>query len=125
MEYRFVPAQHSPEKAPTLVILHGHGNYPPARAVYSDWNVFNPLDNYGVDGYGSWWLGEGGDHNKPVGWISKKYQTLVPNLAIEHTVRSSTAEMWAISTFKRGLSQKEIMTRISEETAEEKANGFP
>lgn len=63
MEYRFVPAQHSPETAPTLVILHGHGNYPPARAVYSDWNVFNPLDNYGVDGYGSWWLGEGGERN--------------------------------------------------------------
>tara|TARA_B100001093_G_scaffold481561_1_gene512401 strand:+ start:205 stop:942 length:738 start_codon:yes stop_codon:yes gene_type:complete len=60
MEYRFVPAESNPESAPTLIILHGHGNYPPARAVYSDWNVFNPLDNFGFNGLGSWWLGENG-----------------------------------------------------------------
>jgi hypothetical protein len=63
MEYRFVPAQLSPQTAPTLIILHGHGNYPPARAAYADWNVFNPLDNYGAEGFGSWWLGEGGARN--------------------------------------------------------------
>ena len=58
MEYRFVPAKINPHSAPTLIILHGHGNYPPARAEYDDWNVFNPLDNFGKDGLGSWWLGE-------------------------------------------------------------------
>jgi hypothetical protein len=58
MEYRFIPAKINPNIAPTLVILHGHGNYPPARAEYDDWNVFNPLDNFGKDGLGSWWLGE-------------------------------------------------------------------
>ncbi len=60
MEYRFVPSKSSPESAPTMIILHGHGNYPPARAEYSDWNVFNPLDNFGFDGLGSWWVGENG-----------------------------------------------------------------
>ena len=62
MEFRFVPAQNNPEKAPTMIILHGHGNYPPARFVHPDWNVFNPLDNFGEQGYGSWWLGEDGDY---------------------------------------------------------------
>ena len=61
MEYRFVPAEKDPEHAPTLIILHGHGNYPPARAKYTDWNVFNPLDDNGFEGYGSWWLGENGE----------------------------------------------------------------
>ena len=60
MEYRFVPSKSCPESAPTFIILHGHGNYPPARAVYPDWNVFNPLDNFGFNGLGSWWLGENG-----------------------------------------------------------------
>jgi len=61
MEYRFVPAEKNSSDAPTLIILHGHGNYPPARARYTDWNVFNPLDNNGFDGLGSWWIGENGD----------------------------------------------------------------
>ena len=60
MEYRFVPAKQNPKSAPTFIILHGHGNYPPARAAYPDWNVFNPLDNFGFNGLGSWWLGENG-----------------------------------------------------------------
>lgn len=53
-----------------------------------------------------------GDHRKPVGWISKKYQTLEPNLTIQHSVCSNNAEIWAISTFKRGISQNEIIAKI-------------
>jgi hypothetical protein len=53
-----------------------------------------------------------GDHHKPVGWISKKYTTLIPNLAIEHSVCSKSAEIWAISTFKKGITQKEIIAKI-------------
>ena len=52
-----------------------------------------------------------GDHRKPVGWISKKYQTLEPNLTIQHSVCSNNAEIWAISTFKRGF-LNEIIAKI-------------
>jgi hypothetical protein len=52
-----------PSKARTLVILHGHGsNKQFAKFRSHEWNVICPLDRYGVDGHGTWWLGEGGDH---------------------------------------------------------------
>ena len=61
MQYRFEPAVESPKSAPTMIILHGHGNYPPAKSKFNDWNVICPLDNYGAHGKGSWWIGEDGE----------------------------------------------------------------
>lgn len=53
----------NPKAARTLVILHGHGsNKRFAKFRSPDWNVICPIDRYGVEGHGAWWLGEGGDH---------------------------------------------------------------
>lgn len=46
----------------TLIILHGHGaNTDFSKYKDDNWNVIVPLDKYGTEGYGSWWLGENGD----------------------------------------------------------------
>jgi hypothetical protein len=51
-----------PQAARTLVVLHGHGgNKQAAKFTDAGWNVLCPLDRWGDQGYGSWWLGERGD----------------------------------------------------------------
>lgn len=59
MWYRFSPAANNPQSAPFFIILHGHGNFPPTKFSHPNWNVLNPLDNFGLNGNGSWWKGEG------------------------------------------------------------------
>lgn len=45
-----------------VVILHGHGNNERfSRFMDDKWTVIIPLDTYGYEGKGSWWLGESGD----------------------------------------------------------------
>ena len=45
-----------------LVILHGHGaNKAFAKFQQDDWDVLCPLDTFGTEGYGCWWLGESGN----------------------------------------------------------------
>lgn len=45
-----------------LIILHGHGaNKNFAKYQHDEWDVLCPLDIYGRDGLGCWWLGEEGD----------------------------------------------------------------
>lgn len=52
----------NPGTTRALVILHGHGsNQSFAKFRSDDWTVIAPLDKYGTDGLGSWWLGENGD----------------------------------------------------------------
>lgn len=47
---------------PILFILHGHGYVDkPAQFKSKNWNVVCPIDCFGECGYGSWYLGEGGD----------------------------------------------------------------
>lgn len=61
MYYQFTPAK-EPNNAPLLVILHGHTfNAKPSKYKNEDWNVLCPIDNFGVNNAGSWWLGENGD----------------------------------------------------------------
>ncbi|MEY8198353.1 MAG: sialidase family protein [Colwellia sp.] len=58
--YRYVSSGKS--NAPTLVILHGHGsNERPTKFFRSGWNILAPLDKYGNNRDGCWWLGENGD----------------------------------------------------------------
>lgn len=46
-------------RSPTLIILHGHGsNEKPTNFKKNGWNVLAPLDQYGKNGRGCWWLGE-------------------------------------------------------------------
>lgn len=62
MYYKFTPAK-KPENSPLLVILHGHTfNAKPSKFRDENWNVLCPVDNFGVDNAGSWWLGENGDY---------------------------------------------------------------
>ncbi len=60
ISYTFEPAQKA--DAPLVVILHGHTRTPTASKFrHEDWNVLCPVDNFGYEGWGSWFLGEGGD----------------------------------------------------------------
>jgi hypothetical protein len=60
MYYRFTPAK-NPKNAPILVILHGHGSTRASKFRDPMWNVLAPIDHYGKDSLGSWWLGENED----------------------------------------------------------------
>lgn len=61
MYYKYTPAKNQPGK-PLLVILHGHGfAAKPSKYTNSDLNVLSPIDAFGVDQCGTWWLGENGD----------------------------------------------------------------
>lgn len=52
----------NPKMARALVVLHGHGSNKNFAKFHSDdWTVIVPLDKYGAEGLGSWWLGENGD----------------------------------------------------------------
>lgn len=47
---------------PIIFIFHGHGyNKKPSAFKNPNWNVVCPIDKFGVDGLGSWFLGENGD----------------------------------------------------------------
>lgn len=61
MRFLVKPAK-NPNTSRALIILHGHGaNKKYARYNSEDWTVICPIDDFGTDGLGSWWLGEGGD----------------------------------------------------------------
>jgi len=47
-----------PSKAPILMLLHGHGSTIPSRFKHPQWNSIAPIDNFGCEQLGSWWLGE-------------------------------------------------------------------
>lgn len=62
MFFRFTPATDTlPSESPTLMLLHGHGSTNPSRFRDPKWNAIAPVDNFGVNGLGSWWIGEHGD----------------------------------------------------------------
>jgi len=50
------------ENRPILFIFHGHGyNKAPSAFKSPNWNVVCPIDDYGYERMGSWFLGENGD----------------------------------------------------------------
>lgn len=56
-KYYFTPAL-SPQK-PCICILHGHGYATnQCHFKYPNWNVICPIDNFGYEQMGSWYLGE-------------------------------------------------------------------
>ena len=62
MFFRFTPATETlPSESPTMMLLHGHGSTNPSRFRDPRWNAIAPIDNFGVEGLGSWWIGEDGD----------------------------------------------------------------
>lgn len=63
-----------------LFILHGHGANKSYAKFHSDeWIVVCPLDIYGTDGLGSWWLGENGDF-----FTFRLLQSLILNIKKEY-----------------------------------------
>lgn len=60
IKYFLSPAKE--ENRPIMVILHGHGYAAtPSRFASPSWNVVCPMDNFGEQNFGSWYLGEKGD----------------------------------------------------------------
>jgi hypothetical protein len=58
--FYFTPA--NDKNKPILFIFHGHGhNANPSAFKSASWNVVCPIDNYGYEGLGSWYLGENED----------------------------------------------------------------
>lgn len=52
----------NPESARTLFILHGHQHNAKASGFTDEnWNVVCPIDNFGYEQCGAWWLGEDND----------------------------------------------------------------
>lgn len=61
MPFEIKVGKKSKEKR-ALFILHGHGaNKKYARFYDDEWIIISPLDIYGTEGFGSWWLGEKGN----------------------------------------------------------------
>lgn len=61
IRYVFRPA--ATPGAPLLVLLHGHSTSPRASKFRSpNWNILCPIDDFGLKGAGSWYLGEAGNH---------------------------------------------------------------
>ena len=54
-----------------------------------------------------------GNHEMPVGWISKKYQEIQPNLAIEHYLETDKCDLWMIARFREHLDTQEIKEKIT------------
>lgn len=51
------------KNAPIIFIFHGHGHgETPAKFQSPNWNVVCPMDKFGKDEMGSWYLGEHGDY---------------------------------------------------------------
>ena len=77
--YRFNEATINPIGSPLLVILHGHGTKSAARFQDEHWNVLAPIDHFGYENNGAWWLGEDGNFfikvllQKLIKEISEKY----------------------------------------------------
>jgi len=62
MWFRVKPALQDPHDAPIFLVLHGHGTTPrPTFYAEPKWNVVAPIDNFGFNEKGSWWIGENGD----------------------------------------------------------------
>ena len=62
MWFRLNQARQEHQNAPIYLILHGHGTTSrPTLYAEKKWNVVAPLDNFGLDNKGSWWIGENGD----------------------------------------------------------------
>ena len=60
IKYTFRPSEDV--DAPLLVHLHGHTLSPRTSKFHDpEWNVLCPVDDFGVKGAGSWYLGEKGD----------------------------------------------------------------
>ena len=58
--FYFTPAQEL--NKPVLFVFHGHGyNENHSGFKSPNWNVVCPMDSYGYEGLGSWYLGEKGD----------------------------------------------------------------
>jgi len=78
--YRFTPSKTNPVGAPLFIILHGHGTRAATRFQKEGWNVLAPIDHFGYEGKGCWWLGEDGDFfvkdllQKLIKEISTQYQ---------------------------------------------------
>lgn len=79
--YRFTPSKTNPVDAPLFVILHGHGTRKATRFQREGWNVLSPIDHFGYEGKGAWWLGENGDFfvrdllQKLIRQIAQKYNS--------------------------------------------------
>jgi hypothetical protein len=61
-EITYYLAAAATQNRPIIFILHGHGYAQAPSAFRSEnWNVVCPMDRFGVDGLGSWFLGEYGN----------------------------------------------------------------
>lgn len=81
----------NPSESRTLFILHGHAHNK-VLSGFSDknWNVVCPVDNFGYDGKGSWWLGEHGDF-----FVKKLMDRLITR--IKDQTKSSRLYFWGSS----------------------------
>ena len=62
MWYRLDFAREGGQSAPTMLVLHGVGHVSrPSLYAEKHWNTIKPLDQFGFENKGAWWLGENSD----------------------------------------------------------------
>lgn len=60
--YYVIRLAKNPQKSRTVFVLHGHQHNARASGFRDEeWNIVCPIDNFGVENCGSWWLGENND----------------------------------------------------------------
>jgi hypothetical protein len=77
--YRFTPAAVVSNFVPLVVILHGKEKTDALHFEYKMWNVLTPIDNFGYDNRGSYWLGEKGDF-----FVKDLLQELIKQISEEY-----------------------------------------
>jgi hypothetical protein len=83
MWFRLKPAKENPSNAPLYLILHGHGTTSrPTLFAEQYWNVIAPIDNFGLEGKGSWWIGTNGDFSTSelLGLVIEKSKELLASV---------------------------------------------
>ena len=89
MWYRLDISENEPENAPIMLVLHGVGYVSrPSYYAEKNWNTIKPIDQYGYQNKGSWWLGENND------FFTAKLLEMVVNESKEKIGSSDTSKLF-------------------------------
>ncbi|AJC84185.1 hypothetical protein IMC75_04755 [Campylobacter peloridis] len=81
MYYKFTLSKR--KDAPLLVIFHGHTfNSKPSNYKNEFYHILCPIDNFGVENCGSWWLGENG-----IFFVKELLHQLILSIKQKHNIK--------------------------------------
>ena len=103
----------APANAPILIRFHGwNGNMlPPEHKIntqfqgHKNWNIIAPLDRFGWNRQGSWWLGENGDFFMP-DLIDQLVSTIRTTYSLQGELYAYGSSMGGFGATVHGLRQR-------------------